>query len=233
MAAIGYSQPVKGARHHAQRARHIAGLGAGGLHPGEQLNLGQFRLARPVAESIGVAAVHLKAFFQMIVEHHIADAELFHRRDQARDGIDQMGFRPDLHPQIDQRGLAELLHGGHDGLGMVGAAKAAFPAPALGEEGGGHAMRRSLTRGGGKAIHQGKGGRRAGKDLPFKAIAVQVDDAGQQPIPRHVHLCPDRLIDDLAMAYANRACGNFIAGQDIRADKAQGGQEGGHGTSHG
>ena len=188
MAAIADAKPVKGLGHRTQAARHLGGAFQRGIHPrAQRLGLGA-GLARPDRKIGRCLTGHLQALFKMVVEDHISHAEPLHRRQQACNTFDKPGFGAQLDAQVGHRARPIGLHRLHHRLCLVRPTGAALPAPALGEIGGGHAMGRRLAVGRRQGGHQRKGGRVPGKDLPFEAVAMQIDDPGQDVEPGQVHL---------------------------------------------
>ena len=187
MAAISDAQSVKGLGQSAQMPGHLA-FALRGIADGGVMRLGAAaQFARPEREILGRAAGDFQRLIQVIVEDHIIHVIALHGRDQPAAVVDQMRLGAQLHADIGQGARAVVAHRLQHRLGMVGATVTAFPAPALREPGGGDAIRRRLAVGAGDAVNQRKRGGGAGRDMPLKRVAMQVDHAGHQVIAAQIH----------------------------------------------
>ena len=164
----------------------------------------------------------------MVVEHDIADAKALHRVDQPGGLADQMGFGPDLHPQVGDGIGAKRLHRRKQGFAGVRAPVPALPAPALGQIGGGHALRRRLAVKRGQTRRQGKICRGARGHVMFEPVAMQVDDAGQDQEAGEIDFGQGPLHQP-PLSQRDRARLHLAVAQNIGTSQTQRGQASGHG----
>ncbi|EKD59720.1 MAG: hypothetical protein ACD_54C01176G0002 [uncultured bacterium] len=220
MAAIKHAQLIESLRQPAQAARHLFAASHRQFDAFDQLLGGLAHLARPGGKIGRRDAGHMLALQQVIIEHHIADPMPLHRRDQPLSLAHQMRLRPDLQPQIGQRLRAVLIQRRHQRFGMVGAAVAAFPAPALRQIGGGHAMAGRLAVERGEPHRQRQRCRWPRGHMAFKPVAMQVDDAWQHQKPRQIHL-GQRTTGDAALGKADRAVLQGTVTQNLGSGQAE------------
>ena len=223
MAAVDNAHGVKCFGQRAKTARHRLGM-AFGVFNGKRHFFGRFTyLARPGGKIGGGKPCHMQTFGQMVIEHHIAHAKPFDRRNQPRGFADQMGFSPDLHPHVGQRAGAVQIKRRQEVFRVVWSAHAAFPAPALGQKRGCHAVGRRFPIKRRKPRRKGKRRTGARRHMAFKPVAVQINNARQHQIAGQINL-GQRAARNASICKTDRAALQLCVPQNLGASQTELGQ---------